>query len=96
MSPLGVSAAGKAAALLQFLFGIIVQRKVFKVLPFQYLPKIGLGIYKVDGSLLKAVALLIADIAGILTVRTLIGRLQIIGGISCLRKKQGFLLHQSV
>ena len=58
---------------------IPVKRKVLKVFFFQDFAQIGLGIQKLDLRLLEAGTFPASDVSGILTERTEVMRLQIIG-----------------
>ena len=70
--------------------GIIAEGKVVKIFFLQDLTDIGLGVEKINDRLSKAVAFLLPDIAGILTVRTMIVHFKIIGGVAVRSEKSRF------
>ena len=69
--------AGQSGGRVRLFPGIIIIRKVLKILCIQNLTDIGLRIDQVDRSLLETMAFLSADIAGVLTVGAAIRRIKI-------------------
>ena len=70
--------------------GIIAEGKVVKIFFLQDLTDIGLGVEEINDCLTKAVAFLLSDIAGILTVRTMIVHFKIIGRVTVGSEKSRF------
>ena len=67
--------------------GIVFHGKCVEILPVQHFLQVGLGIEKIDDSLLKAVAFSVPDIPGILTVGTRVVKIQIIRRITVFPQK---------